>query len=341
MHAYLPYLLTSFVYLCVDVLACWAMNLSYGLTGVYNIGLIVFQAAGAYAAAVVTIGPSSAYGGFQHYIGGYHLPFPLPIIIGGLAGGVLSLAVGAVALRRLRTDYQAMVLLTFAVLASLLVTDVGSLFNGAAGMALIPQPLHSLMHLSSLGYNTVFAGISAAVCVVVYFFLHRITSSPLGRALRMVRENEAAASSLGKSPFSLRLFSFVVAGTIAGLSGALIVEYLTVWAPSGWTYPETLVLLTAVIVGGVGNDGGVILGSLLIPVALVQGSTSMPQFGPPQLVPALSWIAISVVGLGFIYFRPKGLIPERKRKFSNAMKSRRVAERTFYGNTKREEGVAE
>ena len=139
MHAYLPYLVTSFVYLCIDVLACWAMNLSYGLTGIYNIGLVVFQAIGAYAAAVVSIGPSSANGGFQQYIGGYHLPFPLPIVIGGLAGGGLAFVVGAIVLRRLRTDYQAMVLLTFTVVAGLLVTDDASLFNGPAGLALIPR----------------------------------------------------------------------------------------------------------------------------------------------------------------------------------------------------------
>jgi branched-chain amino acid transport system permease protein len=310
------YLATSLVYLGVYVLACWAMNLQYGVTGIYNLAFILFQAAGAYTAAVLSLGPSSQNSGFQQYIGGYRLPFPIPILAGAVVGGALSLVVGLVVLRRLRSDYQAVVMLTLSVMASLLVISVVPLFNGPAGLSLVPQPFFSRLNVSSVTYSWLYGGLCVGFCGLVYVFVRRITSSPLGRALRTVRDNDAAAAALGKNVNALRLFSFVVGGAIAGLSGALLVGYIGVWAPSTWGYAETIVVLTAVIVGGTGNDAGALLGALLVPVVIVQGSTFLPQFGPAELVPGLQWILIGVLGLVFVYFWPRGIIPERRRRFA-------------------------
>ena len=105
------YVTILLIYLGVDAMACLALNLQFGVTGLVNFGFILFQAAGAYTAAVLTLGPSSANGGYQQYIGGASLPFPLPILAAAIVGALLSLLVGLVGLRRLRTDYQAIVLL--------------------------------------------------------------------------------------------------------------------------------------------------------------------------------------------------------------------------------------
>lgn len=315
MDAALSYTVTSLVYLCVDVLACWGLNLQFGLTGTYNLALVVFQSAGAYAAAVVSLGPETRNAGFQHYFIGTHLPFPVPILVGGLVGGALSFVVGLGILRRVRADYAAMVLLVFAVMANLLVIDFTHFLGGPTGLSLIPSPLRSLLGLSTLGYSYVFLGICVAFCAIAYFFVRRITTSPLGRALRMVREDERAAEALGKNAYTLRLYSFTVGGILAGISGALLVEYITAWSPASWGYAETLVILTAIIVGGFGNDWGVVLGALIVPVVISQGSTFLPPFGPPQLVPALQWILIGVVGLVFLFFWPRGILPERKHRF--------------------------
>ena len=81
----------------VDAIACLGLSQQFGIAGVTNFGFIIFQAAGAYAAAVLSLPASSANGGFQTYIGGLHLPFPLPWIGGGrrrLAGGALHVARG-------------------------------------------------------------------------------------------------------------------------------------------------------------------------------------------------------------------------------------------------------
>ncbi len=296
--AFSYYVTTILVYLGVDILAVWSLNLQYGVTGIYNFAWIMFQAVGAYTAGVLTLGPATGNGGFEHYILGLQLPEPLPLLVAGVVAGALALVVGIVALRRLRTDYQAMVMLVISVIAVLVVENVTGLFNGPAGLSLVPQPFGSLP-LSSLGYQWFYVALTAVVCLIVYLFVHRVTSSPLGRALRATRDNEEAAQALGKDVVRLRLFVFV----------------LGAWSPGSWAYVETLVVLTAIIVGGTGNNAGVMLGALLVPVAFNEATRFIPQFGRPGLVDAMQWIVIGMLALVFLWFWPRGIIPERRRRF--------------------------
>src|SRR5437588_7195482 len=116
------YLTTVLVYAGVDIMACIALNLQFGVAGLVNFGFILFQAAGAYAAAVLSMPPESANGGFQQYVLGLRLPFPLPWLGGAAAGGLLAVPIGLVVLRRLRSDYQAIALLVISVIANTLLT---------------------------------------------------------------------------------------------------------------------------------------------------------------------------------------------------------------------------
>jgi branched-chain amino acid transport system permease protein len=111
---------------------------------------------------------------------------------------------------------------------------------------------------------------------------------------------------------------FIVGGVIAGLSGAILVGFITIWAPSTWLYPETLILFAAVIVGGRGNNWGALIGAALVPVGFEEATRYLPQFGPPGLVPALQWVAIGLLIIGFLWFRPKGVFPERPGRFAPA-----------------------
>lgn len=322
------YVTTLVVYLGIDILAVWGLNLQFGVSGVLNFGYIVFQAAGAYTAAVLTLGPDTKNGGFQQYIGGEQLPFPLPLIAGALVAAVLSLIVGLVTLRRLRSDYQAIVLLVFSVIASTVVVNATGLFNGPPGLALVPQPLQDqLSWLSPLEYSWFFVGLTAVICMIVFVFVHRITDSPLGRSLRATRENERAAEALGKDGTKLRLFVFVVGGAIAGLSGALLVSFIGTWAPGSWLYVETFTVLTAIIVGGSGNNLGVMLGALLIPVGLSEATRFLPTIGYLGLIDALQWVTIGAVTILFLWFRPQGIVPEVRRRFRRKQTSDQAAAR--------------
>ncbi|MCU1495118.1 MAG: hypothetical protein JWO62_2882 [Acidimicrobiaceae bacterium] len=310
------YVSNLLVYLGVDVMACLGLNLQFGVAGIVNFAFIIFQAAGAYTAAVLTLGSSSAGGGFQSYIGGARLPFPVPFLAAAVVGGLLSLLVGLVALRKLRTDYQAMVMLVISLIATTVATNATGLVNGSNGLATIPKPLQSVLGLSLVGYQWVYVAITFAFCALVWVGVHRITSSPLGRTLRAVRDNEAAAGALGKNVTVLRLVAFVTGGAIAGLSGAILVQFISAWSPGSWLFPESFVYFAALIVGGSGNNVGAAVGALLVPVAFLESTRYIPQFGYPGLVDALQWVVVGLLTLTVMWFRPKGVFPERPGRFA-------------------------
>jgi len=314
------YISTVLIYLGVDVIACWGLNLQFGVAGLVNFAFIVFQAAGAYTAAVLTLGPATPVrlGGFQQYVGGAHWPFPLPVLAAGLVGGVLAALVGSFAIRRLRSDYEAMVMLVVSLIATSVATNQVGLVNGPNGLAVIPKPLATMVDLSPIDYQWLFVGVTAVICVCVYWLVHIVTSSPLGRTLRAVRDNEAAAAALGKNVTGLRMLAFVLGGVIAGISGAVLVEFISAWSPGSWLYPETFIYFTAVIVGGRGNNLGVMVGALLVPVAFLEATKFLPQFGPAGLTAALQWIVVGTLALLFLWFWPRGVIPERRRRFPAA-----------------------
>jgi branched-chain amino acid transport system permease protein len=310
------YATTILVYAGIDVIACIALNLQFGLSGIVNFGFIIFQAAGAYTAAVLALPPQDANGGFQRYVLGLSLPFPVPWLGGALVGGALAIPVGLVVLRRLRTDYQAIAMLVISVIANTLVTNIRPVLNGAAGLSLVPQPLADRVDTSTALYQWEFVGVTAGCCALALVVANRITNSPYGRTLRAMRENELAANALGKNLVALKLTMFVVGGVLAGLSGAILVSFIGLWAPAGWLYPETIILFAAVIVGGRGNNWGAILGALLVPAGFEEVTRFIPDFGRPGLIPAVQWVAIGLLIIGFLWFRPRGIVPEAKRRFS-------------------------
>lgn len=310
------YLSTLLIYIGVDFIACWGLNLQFGVAGILSFCFIVFQAAGAYTAAVLTLGPQPATG-FQTYFGGAHWPFPLPEVAAAVVGAALAVLIGVLTLRRLRRDYQAIVMLVMSLIATLVATNATGLVNGSNGLSLIPKPLSNGFHLSPYGtaYQWVFAGIVAAIALLVYLVVRRITGSPYGRVLRAVRDNEQAASAVGKNAFVLRLGIFAVGGAIGAVSGALLVQSISAWSPSSWLYPETFSFFAAVIIGGSGNDLGVAIGALLVPVGFLEAVRFMPTIGGPQLLGALEWIAVGLLLLIFLWFRPRGVVPERRRRY--------------------------
>jgi len=309
------YLTNILVFFGVDLIAVWGLNLQFGVTGIVNFAFIVLQAAGAYTAALLTLGPSSGNGGFQHYFGGTSLPFPLPLIAAGLVGAVLSALLALLTRRRLRGDYAAMVQLVVSLIATTVAQNQSGFLNGSAGLALVPAPLQSIMNLTPLGYAWFYVGLTAAVCLIALVVVRAIGQSPLGRAMRASRDNEETAASIGLDVSRIRMTAYVVGGALAGISGALLVQYIGTWAPGAWLYPETFVYFAAVIVGGRGNVLGVAIGSLLINIAIVEVTRYIPQFGPAGFIDAMQWVVIGLLIMAFLWLRPRGIVPERARRY--------------------------
>ena len=311
------YVINLLIYAAVDAMACLGLNQQFGVAGVTNFGFIIFQAAGGYAAAILALPADTANGGFQSYLGGWHLPFPLPWIGAAVVGGVIALPFTFLVGRRLRGDFAAVGLLVTAVLLNLVVTNYRPFLNGDAGLSLIPAPLRgqNVFSVEPVGYQWVYTVGAIALLGLVFWFVRRITLSPYGRSLRAMRDNDQVADSLGKNLLSMRTVMLVLGGAIAGLSGGVLVSYITTWSPAAWGYAETVVLFAAVIIGGAGNHWGAILGAVLVPVGFEEVTRFIPTSNnlPPNLIPSLEWVAIGLLIVIFLWVRPQGILPERKR----------------------------
>jgi branched-chain amino acid transport system permease protein len=316
------YACTLLVYAGVSIIACWGLDLQYGETGIPNFAFIVFQAVGAYIAAVLTLGPAahSAIISYQQYKFGASLPFPVPLLVATAAGAVLSVPVGLLLMRRLREDYLGIAMLVLSLIATVVVeADVG-LFNGTQGLYNVPEPFSGT--LTPLGANWAYVGITALAVIITALVLRRIVRSPLDRVLRAVRDNEVAAAALGKNVGGAKLSTFIVGNSMAAFSGALLIQFIGAWSPSGWEYAETFVYLSAIIIGGRGRRGGVALGAVLLCVGISEGVRYLPSFGAASLAGALQFILIGLLIIGFLWWRPQGILPERKRLIYTAEQAR-------------------
>jgi branched-chain amino acid transport system permease protein len=311
------YIVTLVVYAAVAVIGCWGLELQYSDTGLLNLSYIVSVAVGGYTVALLSLGRPETEGGtvVQEYFWGAALPFPLPFVGAVLAGMLISLPIGLVALRRLRSDYQAVAMLSVALIAGALVVAMPGLLGGGHGLYLIPAPLKEQLGLRSDEYSWLYAGFAVLLTALAAWVVLRISRAPLWRVLRAVRENPEAADALGINVTPVRLSAFAVGNGLGALSGAILASFIGTYAPSDWSYQETLILMGAVIVGGAGNRFGVLLGALVLPVGLTEATRYLPQFGAPGTVDALQFVVVGVVIIAFLWWRPQGLLPERRRTF--------------------------
>ena len=199
-------------------MACWGLNLQYGYTGILNFSFIVYHRPGAYTAAVLTLGPNTA-GSFQQYIGGANLPFPLPVIAGGIAAACCRRLSGVDRAAQAARRLPAMVFLVISLIATAVVTDDTGLFNGPAGLSLIPPPMGAALNLSLVGYRWFYVGLTAVICLIVYCVRVADHQRPARPVVSRRARPRRGAAALGKNMTGLRMTSFVIGGVIAGISG--------------------------------------------------------------------------------------------------------------------------
>lgn len=308
------YATTLLVYAGVSIIACWGLDLQYGSTGIPNFAFVIFQAIGAYIAALVTLGSPQSGGviSYQRYLFGFHLPFPVPLLVATAAGALLSIPVGQLMLKRLREDYLGIAMLVVSLIATVVAeADVG-LVNGTIGLYNVPEPFGNFSPTTQAWFYVGVAAVCVLICAAV---IRRIVRSPLDRVLRSVRDNELAAGAVGKNVRGVKLATFIVGNAMAAFSGALLIEFIGAWAPSGWDYAETFVYFSAVIIGGRGRRGGVALGAVLLGVGISESVRYLPTFFNPSLVGAVQFMLIGALIIVFLWWRPQGIIPEKKRVF--------------------------
>jgi branched-chain amino acid transport system permease protein len=291
------------------------LNVQWGYTGLFNIGIAGFFAVGAYTSALITTPmPEGVYATYVQQLVGLNLPFPFGLLGAAAVSAILALIVGIPTLR-LREDYLAIATIGIAETIRLIFNNERWLANGSRGLTGLPQPLRFVVEPQH--YNYVYLGIVLLTVVVVYWAVERGIRSPWGRVLRAIREDEMAAAMHGKNIYAFKLQALVLGAAIMGLGGALYAHYVRAISPDAFTpLFGTFLVWVMLMLGGSGNNKGAILGAFLV-WAIWTGSTFVTdQTLPPFLAaraPYLRFLLIGLVMEAIILLRPRGILGEERR----------------------------
>lgn len=285
---------------------CLGLNLQWGQTGLFNVGVAGFVAIGAYTSSLLTTPASEAH------LMGWGLPIALGWIGAMIASGAASAFVGFATLR-LRSDYLAITTFGVAVTIHLVALNAQRLTGGPYGIAFIPRPFGDLADKALL-FNALNLALVAALALALFIALEQLVRSPWGRVLRGIREDERAAASLGKNPNLFRLQAFALGGAIMGLGGAVQAHFIGFIAPDNYLSSLTFLVWTMLIIGGSGNNKGAIFGGVIVwALWSVSGVAIAAVFPPDQQAraSALQIVAVGVILALMLLLRPRGLIGER------------------------------
>jgi branched-chain amino acid transport system permease protein len=290
------------------------LNIQWGYTGLFNIGIAGFFCIGAYTSAMVTTPmPTGLYAQYVHQIFGLNLPFVFGLIGAALVCGIVALLIGIPTLR-LGEDYLAIATLGIAETLRLIFNNETWLANGPRGLMGLPQPLHHLVEPNN--YNYIYLIIIVLIMILIYLLIERAIRSPWGRVLRAIREDEVSASMSGKDIFNFKMQSLIFGAMVMGVGGALYAHYTRAISPSVFTpLYGTFIIWVMLMAGGSGNNKGAILGAYVI-WGIWVGTTFLADFLPYALKSRAPYIRFLIIGvlLEFILlYRPQGLLGEEKK----------------------------
>lgn len=280
------YFIHLFVLIGIYLILAMSFQLSVGFGGLLNLGHIAFFGIGAYLYALL-------------------LPTGLDFWLCILSSGLFTAFFGwllALAVRKLRGDYLAIVTLGFSFVVYSVLLNWTKLTNGPLGISNIARPV---VFGQNTNNNIAYLILVLAIAVVSYLFIYKVTSSSFGRIIEAIREDEISALSLGKKTFKVKWITLAVSAFFAGIAGCLYASYLTYIDPSVFTFSGIIPVLLIVIIGGLGSLPGTIIATIFIillpePLRFVGYSSSI--IGPARQ------IAYAVIILLVLYYKPKGFL---------------------------------
>ena len=274
----------------IYVILALGLNIVIGLGGMLHLGYAAFYAVGAYTYALL-----------NHYFG---VSFWIALPAGALLSAVFGILL-AIPVLRLRGDYLAIVTLGFGEIIRIVLTNWTSLTRGPSGVRSIARPsfFGATLSLSQAINYTYF--ICLVLVIVTIFVVYRLENSRIGRQLVAMGEDDIAARAMGVDTVRAKLTAFAVGALWAGLAGVLFAARTTFINPESFRVWESVLILSMVVLGGMGSIPGVILGALLLIL--------LPEYLRP-----LSQYRLLVFGallVVMMVFKPAGLIPKRRRHY--------------------------
>ena len=327
----------------VFVLLAIGLNVVVGFAGLLDLGYAAFFAIGAYTYAFL----ASDHGRVTPFGEPIHLPFWIVLLLAAFAAASFGVILGAPTLR-LRGDYLAIVTLGFGEIVPRVFKNGATWTSGVNGISALDIPtlpvwiqgpwsgdplgfVRDFKILSSLSYYVIMV-ILVIICVILVRNLHR---SRLGRAWMAVREDEVAAAAMGVNTTAIKLLAFSIGAAFSGLAGTYYAAKLSLVSPENFGFSVSITILVMVVLGGMGNIPGVILGSLLIYgvifillpqlpdyavgfansvglSGLTQSSGDYPGIG--EFISRLKFLIFGFILVLVMLVRPQGLLPSRQRE---------------------------
>jgi len=259
------------------------LNIVVGQAGLLNLGYVAFYAAGAYTYALL-----------HHHFGvGFWLALPLGALAATILGVLLALPV-----LRLQGDYLAIVTLGFGEITRLVLENWNEFSFGPSGISGIPRPGLFGMEMGMHDATVYLYFLMILLCIITIFVVNRLQDSRIGRALLALREDEIACQAMGIDKTRVKLTAFALGSTWAGLVGVIFAAKTTFVNPASFTFLESAMILSIVVLGGTGSIIGIIIGALLLILL-------------PEYLRAFSDYRMLLFGLIMVImmiFRPQGIV---------------------------------
>jgi branched-chain amino acid transport system permease protein len=301
------YWMTVAVNIGVYAATAIGLNIVVGLAGLLDIGYVAFLGIGAFVAANLS---GAAAAKFSGSIG--EVPFILVLVICAVIAGIFGAIVGSPTLR-VRGDYLAIVTLAFGeIFRKSAQEDIGGLTGGSNAIPNIPpvsiggQPFNESINVfdTRLPSGVLYYFFIVVLISLVMLVFANLKNSRIGRAWIAIREDEDAARAMGIKTGKAKILAFLVGATLAGFAGAVFAHKTSTVAYDSFQFLESITLLAAVVLGGMGTIPGAVLGASLL-------------FVLPEKLREFSDYRLLMFGLALVLimrFRPQGLVPDRVRR---------------------------
>lgn len=279
-------MITALMYVVLGL----GLNIVVGLAGLLDLGFVAFYAVGAYSYALLNL----------HYGLGFWTVLPIGGGLAAFAGILLGFPV-----LRLRGDYLAIVTLGFGEIIRLVLENWGEFSKGPSGISNIARPGFFGMELSLEGSMLYIYYIMIVLLIFTIFVVNRLQDSRLGRAWIALREDEIACQAMGIDKQKTKLAAFSLGAFWAGSMGVIFAAKTTFVNPASFTFLESAIILSIVVLGGMGSIVGVIIGALILILL-------------PEYLRALSeyrMLAFGAILVAMMIFRPQGLIANVRRTY--------------------------
>ncbi len=249
----MDYILHLGILICIYTILAQSLSLVAGYSGQISLAQAGFYGIGAYVSALLTVN--------------FGIPVLITLPLALILSGVIAYAVSKVAVKTI-DDYYIIITLGIQVVIFSIMNNWQEVTRGPLGIPGIPSfEVFGFAFESKISFLL----LSAFFAGLVWFILHHISSSPFGRVLRALSEDEVYTKSLGKNVSQAKVVSFVISGMLASIAGVLYAHYISYIDPTSFTIDESIFILSIVIIGGMRNLKGIFLAAaflVLLPEAL-------------------------------------------------------------------------